>query len=84
MNELKLTIGEVARQAELRSLAIRYYEDIGVLPIKSWMKTVSAFSSPSPILHICTEFVSSKSQFLLEEQQCSCDKDYTRQGKDWE
>ena len=32
MNELKLTIGEVARQAGLRSSAIRYYEDIGVLP----------------------------------------------------
>ena len=32
MNELKLTIGEVALQAGLRSSAIRYYEDIGVLP----------------------------------------------------
>jgi MerR family redox-sensitive transcriptional activator SoxR len=32
LNELKLTIGEVARQAGLRSSAIRYYEDIGVLP----------------------------------------------------
>ena len=32
MNEPKLTIGEVARQAGLRSSAIRYYEDIGVLP----------------------------------------------------
>ena len=32
MDELKLTIGEVARQAGLRSSAIRYYEDIGVLP----------------------------------------------------
>ncbi len=32
MNEMKLTIGEVARQAGLRSSAIRYYEDIGVLP----------------------------------------------------
>jgi MerR family transcriptional regulator, redox-sensitive transcriptional activator SoxR len=28
----ELTIGEVARQAGLRSSAIRYYEDIGVLP----------------------------------------------------
>jgi len=27
-----LTIGEVARQAGMRSSAIRYYEDIGVLP----------------------------------------------------
>jgi MerR family transcriptional regulator, redox-sensitive transcriptional activator SoxR len=32
LNEPKLTIGEVARQAGLRSSAIRYYEDIGVLP----------------------------------------------------
>lgn len=31
MNELKLTIGEVARQAGLRTSAIRYYEEIGVL-----------------------------------------------------
>jgi MerR family redox-sensitive transcriptional activator SoxR len=27
-----LTIGEVAQRAELRTSAIRYYEDIGVLP----------------------------------------------------
>lgn len=32
MNELKLTIGEVAQRAGLRTSAIRYYEDIGVLP----------------------------------------------------
>jgi MerR family transcriptional regulator, redox-sensitive transcriptional activator SoxR len=32
LNKQKLTIGEVARQAGLRSSAIRYYEDIGVLP----------------------------------------------------
>ncbi len=32
MNESKLTIGEVARQAGLHTSAIRYYEDIGVLP----------------------------------------------------
>jgi MerR family transcriptional regulator, redox-sensitive transcriptional activator SoxR len=32
LNEPKLTIGEVARQAGLRSSAIRFYEDIGVLP----------------------------------------------------
>ncbi|HEX4715743.1 MAG TPA: MerR family transcriptional regulator [Ktedonobacteraceae bacterium] len=32
MNEPKLIIGEVARQAGLRSSAIRYYEEIGVLP----------------------------------------------------
>ncbi len=32
MNELNLTIGEVARRTGLRSSAIRYYEDIGVLP----------------------------------------------------
>ena len=32
MDELNLTIGEVARQAGLRTSAIRYYEDIGVLP----------------------------------------------------
>jgi len=32
LNEAKLTIGEVARQAGLRSSAIRYYEDRGVLP----------------------------------------------------
>ena len=32
MNEPMLTIGEVARQAGMRSSAIRYYEDIGVLP----------------------------------------------------
>ena len=32
LNEPKLTIGEVARQAGLRTSAIRYYEDIGVLP----------------------------------------------------
>ena len=32
MNEPKLTTGEVERQAGLRSSAIRYYEDIGVLP----------------------------------------------------
>ena len=32
MNEAKLTIGEVARQAGLHTSAIRYYEDIGVLP----------------------------------------------------
>jgi MerR family redox-sensitive transcriptional activator SoxR len=32
LNEPKLTIGEVARQAGLRSSAIRYYEDLGVLP----------------------------------------------------
>lgn len=32
MNELKLTIGEVARQAGLRTSAIRYYEDMGLLP----------------------------------------------------
>ena len=32
MNEPKLTIGEVARQAGLHTSAIRYYEDIGVLP----------------------------------------------------
>jgi MerR family transcriptional regulator, redox-sensitive transcriptional activator SoxR len=32
LNGPKLTIGEVARQAGLRSSAIRYYEEIGVLP----------------------------------------------------
>ena len=32
LNEPKLTIGEVARQAGLHTSAIRYYEDIGVLP----------------------------------------------------
>jgi MerR family redox-sensitive transcriptional activator SoxR len=32
LNEPKLSIGEVARRAGLRSSAIRYYEDIGVLP----------------------------------------------------
>jgi MerR family transcriptional regulator, redox-sensitive transcriptional activator SoxR len=32
LNELKLTIGEVAHQAGLRTSAIRYYEEIGVLP----------------------------------------------------
>jgi MerR family transcriptional regulator, redox-sensitive transcriptional activator SoxR len=32
VNEPQLTIGEVAHQAGLRSSAIRYYEDIGVLP----------------------------------------------------
>lgn len=32
MNEAMLTIGEVAQRAGLRSSAIRYYEDIGVLP----------------------------------------------------
>ena len=32
MNEAKLTIGEVAHQAGLHTSAIRYYEDIGVLP----------------------------------------------------
>jgi len=32
LNEPMLTIGEVARQAGMRSSAIRYYEDIGVLP----------------------------------------------------
>jgi MerR family redox-sensitive transcriptional activator SoxR len=32
LNEPKLTIGEVASQAGLRTSAIRYYEDIGVLP----------------------------------------------------
>ena len=32
MNEPKLTISEVARRAGLRTSAIRYYEDIGVLP----------------------------------------------------
>ena len=32
MNEPKLTIGEVARQAGLRSSAIRYYEDRGIVP----------------------------------------------------
>jgi len=32
LNEQKLTIGEVARQVGLRSSAIRYYEDRGVLP----------------------------------------------------
>ena len=32
VNEPKLTIGEVARQAGLHTSAIRYYEEIGVLP----------------------------------------------------
>ena len=32
MNEATLTIGEVAQRAGLRTSAIRYYEDIGVLP----------------------------------------------------
>jgi MerR family transcriptional regulator, redox-sensitive transcriptional activator SoxR len=32
LNEAKLTIGEVAHQAGLHTSAIRYYEDIGVLP----------------------------------------------------
>ena len=32
MTEQKLTIGEVAHQAGLHTSAIRYYEDIGVLP----------------------------------------------------
>ncbi len=32
MNDARLTIGEVARQAGLNTSAIRYYEDIGVLP----------------------------------------------------
>jgi MerR family transcriptional regulator, redox-sensitive transcriptional activator SoxR len=31
LNEQKLTIGEVARQAGLHTSAIRYYEEIGVL-----------------------------------------------------
>ena len=32
MNEQKLTIGDVAHQAGLHTSAIRYYEEIGVLP----------------------------------------------------
>ncbi len=32
MNEATLTIGEVAQRAGLRTSAIRYYEEIGVLP----------------------------------------------------
>jgi MerR family transcriptional regulator, redox-sensitive transcriptional activator SoxR len=32
LNEARLTIGEVASQSGLRTSAIRYYEDIGVLP----------------------------------------------------
>ena len=32
MNEMTLTIGEVAQRAGLRTSAIRYYEDIGVMP----------------------------------------------------
>jgi len=32
VNEPKLTIGEVASQAGLRTSTIRYYEDVGVLP----------------------------------------------------
>ena len=32
MNETTLTIGEVALRAGLRTSAIRYYEDMGVLP----------------------------------------------------
>jgi MerR family transcriptional regulator, redox-sensitive transcriptional activator SoxR len=32
LNEPNLTIGEVARQAGLRTSAILFYEDIGVLP----------------------------------------------------
>ena len=32
MNEPTLTIGEVAQRAGLRTSAIRYYEEIGVLP----------------------------------------------------
>ena len=32
MDEMKLTIGEVAQRAGLRTSAIRYYEDMGVLP----------------------------------------------------
>ena len=32
LNEPTLTIGEVAQRAGLRTSAIRYYEDIGVLP----------------------------------------------------
>lgn len=32
VNEPNLTIGEVARQAGLHTSAIRYYEEIGVLP----------------------------------------------------
>ena len=32
LSEPKLTIGEVARQAGLHTSAIRYYEEIGVLP----------------------------------------------------
>jgi len=32
LSESKLTIGEVARHAGLKTSAIRYYEDIGVLP----------------------------------------------------
>ncbi len=33
MGEATLTIGEVAQRAGLRASAIRYYEDIGVLPV---------------------------------------------------
>jgi MerR family redox-sensitive transcriptional activator SoxR len=32
LNEAKLTIGEVSRRAGLNTSAIRYYEDVGVLP----------------------------------------------------
>ena len=32
LNEPTLTIGEVAQRAGMRTSAIRYYEDIGVLP----------------------------------------------------
>ncbi len=32
LHEAKLTIGDVARQARLHTSAIRYYEDVGVLP----------------------------------------------------
>jgi MerR family redox-sensitive transcriptional activator SoxR len=32
LNDAKLTIGDVARQAGLHTSAIRYYEDVGVLP----------------------------------------------------
>jgi MerR family redox-sensitive transcriptional activator SoxR len=33
VNKRELTIGEVARQAGLRTSAVRYYESIGLLPV---------------------------------------------------
>lgn len=66
MDDSTLTIGEVARQAGLRTSAIRYYESVGVLPEPARMAGQRRYGAET-IRHLQVIDVAKRAGFTLEE-----------------